>query len=45
MVGFGRDIVIFPRIWGRQPISNILLQLVTCEAVSVSLVNSGGIRI
>ena len=31
---FACNIVVYPWIWGRQPTANVLLQLVTYEAVS-----------
>jgi len=35
-VRFTGNVVIFPRIWGREPLSNISLQLVTFGLVRVS---------
>jgi hypothetical protein len=36
-------IVIYPWIWGRQPTANVVLQLVTCEVISVHMPRKGDI--
>ena len=37
MVQFTCNVVIFPWIRGREPISNISLQLITCQVISESV--------
>ena len=34
--------MIFPRIGGRQPVFNVLLELITCRAVSTSTLSTLG---
>ena len=37
VVGFLREVMVFERIGWREPVSKVLLHLVTCETVTVSV--------
>ncbi len=41
MASFSSGVLVYPRIWWREPLSNVLSQLVTCMAASVFQVNDG----
>jgi hypothetical protein len=41
MASFSSHVLVYPRIWWREPLSNVLSQLVTCMTASVFQVNDG----
>jgi hypothetical protein len=44
VMSFASDIVIYPRIWGRQPTAKLLLAPVTYEVVSAYMLINGCTR-
>jgi len=39
------NVLVYPRIWWREPCSNVPLQHITCTELLVSRVNNGGMRV